>query len=53
STGAFGYPMKEAARVAFQTIRKEAQDSETPGLIRFVMFDDNAYHVHRSVLDTL
>lgn len=53
STGAFGYPMKEAARVAFQTIRKEAQDSETPDLIRFVMFDDGAYQVHRSVLDTL
>lgn len=53
STGAFGYPMQEAAQVAFHTIRREAQRSKMPELIRFVMFDDGAYQVHRSVLETL
>jgi len=38
STGAFGYPMKEAARVAFKTVKDEVKSLESVKLIRFVLW---------------
>jgi len=53
STGAFGYPMEEAARVALTTVAQVAENLEGVKLVRFVLFDRNALKVHRKVLDDL
>ncbi|MBF8223126.1 macro domain-containing protein [Halomonas sp. 328] len=53
STGAFGYPMAEAARIALSTVRESGRHGEHLGLVRFVLFDAAAAELHRQVLDTL
>lgn len=51
STGAFGYPMKDAAQVAFSTIKKKINELESVKLIRFVLWGDDAMAVHEEVMD--
>lgn len=51
STGAFGYPMKDAARVAFNTIKKRSGDLEYVSLIRFVLWGGDAMTVHEKILE--
>lgn len=51
STGAFGYPMNDAARVAFDTIKKRAGDLEYVSLIRFVLWGEDAMQVHEEVME--
>jgi O-acetyl-ADP-ribose deacetylase (regulator of RNase III) len=51
STGAFGYPMKDAARVAFETIKDRVEDLEYVSLIRFVLWGEDAMQVHEEVLE--
>jgi O-acetyl-ADP-ribose deacetylase (regulator of RNase III) len=53
STGAFGYPMEEAARVALGTVWEEAPELESVERIRFVLFGDRALDVHRAALEEL
>ncbi len=53
STGAFGYPMEEAARVAFETIREESQQLRKVKLLRFVLFSSSDLEVHAKVLQGL
>ncbi len=50
STGAFGYPMEEAARVALATIEAAAGDLDAVRLVRFVLFDDAAAQAHERQL---
>jgi O-acetyl-ADP-ribose deacetylase (regulator of RNase III) len=50
STGAFGYPMEEAARVAFETIRNEAAGLKKVRLVRFVLFSSSDLELHQKVL---
>ena len=40
STGVYGYPAGEAATVALRTVRSALESHATPGLVRFVLFDD-------------
>lgn len=51
STGIFGYPADDAARVAVFTVR-DALASVAPGLelVRFVLFDDTALRIYRKLL---
>jgi O-acetyl-ADP-ribose deacetylase (regulator of RNase III) len=51
STGAFGYPMKEAARVAFKTVKDEVKSLESVKLIRFVLYGKEAMNVHQEVME--
>lgn len=51
STGAFGYPMKEAAHVALQTIREEAELLSSVKKIRFVLWGEDAMNIHEQVMD--
>ncbi len=51
STGAFGYPMKEAAKIAFGTVKEEASDLSSVKLIRFVLWGEDAMEVHEEVMD--
>lgn len=50
STGAFGYPMKDAAIVAFQTIKDEAPDLSKVKLVRFVLWGEDAMNVHEEAM---
>ena len=40
STGAYGYPVAEAAEVALRTVREEVAEHGQPSLTRFVLFDE-------------
>ena len=55
STGAYGYPMDEGARVALQTAIGYLSVQEDNGirLVRFVLFSRQAYQVFQRVLSEL
>jgi O-acetyl-ADP-ribose deacetylase len=53
STGIFGYPAEEAAEVALQTVREEAEGLEQVRLVRFVLFGEKDLEVHERVLSGL
>lgn len=53
STGAFGYPMEEAAKVALETIRDEAPKLERVRLVRFVLFSGSDLELHQKVMEEL
>ncbi len=53
STGAFGYPLEEAARIALHTIAEEAPALRTVKIIRFVLFSARDYDVHEEILAQL
>jgi O-acetyl-ADP-ribose deacetylase (regulator of RNase III) len=53
STGAFGYPVEEAAEIAIQTVLNHVENLSTVRLIRFVLFSANALRVHERVLKEL
>ena len=53
STGIFGYPVDEAAEVALQTVREEAEGLERVRLVRFVLFGAIDLEVHENVLSRL
>ena len=54
STGAYGYPMNEAARIALQTVGGHLRDSD-PGVreVLLVLFDQGSYDVHRRAAEAL
>ncbi len=47
STGAFGYPMAEAARVAMEAVRETLPALERLQQIRFVLADGQALAIHQ------
>lgn len=49
STGVFGYPMEEAAEVAFETIKKVVPSLSSVKLIRFVLYGPEALAVHEKL----
>ncbi|MFD2531929.1 macro domain-containing protein [Gracilimonas halophila] len=51
STGAFGYPMEEAAEIAFSTIRDEVANLKSVKEIRFVLFNDGDLKVHQQIME--
>mgnify|MGYP006287461719 CR=1 FL=1 len=53
STGAFGFPMQDAARIAVDTILNRAPGLESVERIRFVLFDDEAFEAHTDALAEL
>lgn len=53
STGAFGYPMKEAAEIALQTIAEESDTLTLVKLVRFVLWSNDAYRIHKEVLESI
>ena len=53
STGAFGYPVRDAAEVALRTVMGEAERLESVGTVRFVLFGQEDCDVHQDVLEQL
>ncbi len=49
STGIFGYPMEDAARVAFETVRDEKGQLESLEEIRFVLFGSEDLKLHQKM----
>jgi len=53
-TGAYGYPVKEAAPVALSAVATFLRKEEkAPGLVRFVLFDAETFRTYREALDLL
>ena len=50
STGAFGYPLGEAAMVAIEAVRAIAADLASVRTVRFVLADETALEVHERAL---
>jgi O-acetyl-ADP-ribose deacetylase (regulator of RNase III) len=53
STGAFGYPARDAARLALSTILRRAGQLEHVKRIRFVLWGADALEVHEEALTAL
>lgn len=51
STGAFGYPMSDAAEIAIQTIKTVLPGLKTLKLIRFVLFGAEALALHEKIIE--
>jgi O-acetyl-ADP-ribose deacetylase len=50
STGAYGYPLEEAATVALQTVKVFLQSHEGIEQVRFVLFGEEAYRAYEKAL---
>jgi len=50
STGAFGYPMRAAAEIAFRTVKDMLKVLSEVKLIRFVLHDQSALTIHEEVM---
>jgi len=53
STGAFGYPMEDAARVALKTLKEQAASLSTVKTIRFVLWGKDAMETHQKVMEDI
>ena len=51
STGAFGYPLEEAADIATRAVLEQAAAVTAVQRIRFVLFDEDAARVHGAAID--
>ncbi|MCF7803201.1 MAG: macro domain-containing protein [Candidatus Marinimicrobia bacterium] len=51
STGAFGYPMEDAAEVALTTIKSEIPSLESVKIIRFVLWGEESMGIHSAMLE--
>ncbi|MDF2954002.1 MAG: O-acetyl-ADP-ribose deacetylase [Thermodesulfobacterium sp.] len=53
STGAYGYPLEDAAKVALKTVIEFLKSYQKPKLIRFVLWGEQSYKIFEKVLNTL
>lgn len=51
STGVYGYPMEDAARIAFRTIIDYLGEHPEITLVHYVLYDARAFEVHARVLE--
>ena len=51
STGAYRYPIEEAARIAVDTVRECLDQSTSVELVRFVCFSDSDLAVYQRILN--
>lgn len=53
STGAFGYPTRDAAEIAIQTVKNSAGKLSNIERVHFVLFSDDALRIHEEILESL
>ncbi len=53
STGYFGYPIKQAAKIALKTVVDELNKKRPINLVRFVLYDNNSLNVHEEALESI
>lgn len=51
STGAYGYPKADAARIAMHTVHDFLRENRTIREVRFVLFSDDDLRIYASALD--
>jgi O-acetyl-ADP-ribose deacetylase (regulator of RNase III) len=51
STGIFGYPVKEASRIALETIASFLEDHPEIKLVKMVLFSQADYQIYKKTLD--
>lgn len=51
STGAYGFPIERAARIAFETVKKFVEDDTRLEEVRFITFSENDFDVYRKLFD--
>ncbi|WP_038055122.1 macro domain-containing protein [Thermodesulfobacterium hydrogeniphilum] len=53
STGAYGYPLEEAAEIALKIVINFLKEYQKPKLVRFVLWGENSYKTFEEVLKNL
>ena len=53
STGAYAYPLQQAAHVALRTAAAYLRQHGQPELVRFVLFADRTYEAYAAMLAAL
>ncbi|PMP97558.1 MAG: RNase III inhibitor [Thermodesulfobacterium geofontis] len=53
STGAYGYPLKDAAKIALKTVIDFLKENQKPKLVRFILWGEESYKTFEEVLNTL
>jgi len=53
STGVYGYPMQDAARIAFRVIIDYIKQHTEIKLVRYVLYDARALKTHKQVLEQI
>jgi O-acetyl-ADP-ribose deacetylase (regulator of RNase III) len=53
STGAFGYPVEAAAKIAVQAVADVLQNPQSVKLVRFVLFDERTFKAYARAADQL
>ena len=51
STGAFGYPLKEATEIGLKTIIGYLKEVTKIELVRIVLYDDISFNTHKNILE--
>lgn len=50
STGIYGYPMEEAAKIAIKAIINFLKNCDCEMIVKLVLYDDEAYNIHKKVI---
>ena len=53
STGAFGYPLEPAARIAIKTVLEQLPDLRSVQAVRFVLFSSADHQVYEQILEEM
>ena len=53
STGAFGYPLKEAAEISLKAVNNAAQELKKVKLIRFVLYSSRDLEVYQNAAEKI
>lgn len=53
STGAFGYPLEEAAELALKTIIGYLKGTTKIELVRIVLYDNLSFNTHKNILEKI
>ena len=53
STGIYGYPMEEAAKVAIKAIADFLKENDGLKIVKLVLYSQEAYEIHKKVLEEM
>jgi O-acetyl-ADP-ribose deacetylase (regulator of RNase III) len=53
STGAYGYPVREASRVALKAVKGYVESEGAPAEVTFVLFSENDFKTYMEALEEL
>ena len=53
ATGAYGYPVADAAQVALGTVARHLEKFPQPAVVRFVLFDEPTFEAYHQAMEHL